>query len=132
MAEPLTRSDPADQGAASGGALAEAGARLQRALASLEAAVTDASREGPVSEPQALPPSYLAVELETSRWRERELQAAAAVASEALDHAMTEVRRALQADEADADPDTLDLALESATGAPEDPDEPSPEEDPTE
>ncbi len=134
MAEPLTRSDLGGEGAAtSGGTLADAGLRLQRALASLEAAIGDGAGDRPaVGPPDAPPPAYLAIELETSRWRERELQAAAAAASKALERAMAEVSRALQVEATGAEQGSLDLPLESEAGSHEDPTLTSPEEDPTE
>ena len=133
MAEPLTRSEAGADGAAAGARpLADATLRLQRALASLEAAIAAGSGRRTVGAAPAEPPSYLAIELETAHWRERELQAAAAAASKALESAMMEVSRALNTGSGAEGEGVRDLALESAPGSPEDAGGSSPEEEPAE
>ena len=82
MAEPLTRGE-----AEMDGPLAQAAARLDRALRQLEATLSVSDR-----------PASLVVELDAARRRQRRLTEAASGASAALGQAMAEVRRTLDED----------------------------------
>ena len=124
MEQPLTRTETP----AAGDALTAAAARLERAMAALEA------RLGPPSiavEDMAGDAMALQGELMDALERERALQHAAGAASQALGRAMAEVRRTLDADALSPEQGMLDLAaapegargelaLESAAQSPED------------
>ena len=124
MEQPLTRGDAA--GAASGDALADAAARLERALLDLEAAFGRTAEPAPVR--AAEPDERMLGALDAARRREQDLLTGAAAASQALGRAMAEVRLALSTGEAARDgaptQGVLDLplesALESAVQSPED------------
>ena len=134
MAEPLARMEGMGEGV-----LADAAQRLERALKALEAAL---GRTGSTSEVASLSTAQI-VELDAARRRGRELETAAADASQALGRAMAEVQRVLQDDDAGAqafqtslfDEGLLDLPLESGPGLPDDDDpaaaEPAAEKEPT-
>ena len=109
MGEPLTRTDPA---AGTGeGPVADAARRLEQALTSLEGSVKRTlagARLRSDAETPAPDPTLLA-DLEAVRGRERELEGAAAAASDALGHAMAEIQRVLAADAAASSQGELDL-----------------------
>ena len=143
MGEPLTHSDPAaatgegplNDGGPREGLLADSTRRLERALAALEASLKRAVAEAmaPSGAVAALDPALLD-ELEGLRAREREFEAAATAASEALGRAAAEVQDLLAADAAAASQGELDFALESPGAlADDEPDEAAepPKEDPT-
>ena len=124
MAEPLARIEGVGEGV-----LADAAQRLERALKALEAALGRTA-----STPTAASTSSAQiVELDAARRRGRELETAAADASQALGRAMAEVQRVLQDDDAGMqdpqislfdrgllDQGVVDLPLESGPGLPDD------------
>ncbi len=133
MGEPLARTDAAVEGA-----LADAAHRLDRALESLETAL---SRPHDTVRPPAA--GLDAVELQATRRRGRELESAVAEASQALGRAMTQVQLTLDVDgtaEQDRQASLFDRgllasALESGPVLPDEEetgvDDPAPAKEPT-
>ena len=103
MEQPLTPTEAPT----AGDALTAAAARLERAVAGLEARLGRPAAEAPPAAGDAL---ALQGALSDALERERELQKAAAAASQALGHALEEVRRTLEADELAPEQGLLDLA----------------------
>ena len=102
MEQPLTRTE----GPAAGDALTAAAARLEQAVAGLEARLGQPAAEAPGAAGDAL---ALQGALSDALDRERDLQKAAADASQALGRALAEVRRTLEADELAPEQGLLDL-----------------------